>query len=71
MKIEVETKFNSDDYVWTIIDNEVVQGCIGEIVIKAFCNDISLVYNVAYNGHRTFREENKMFSSKEELIASL
>ena len=69
----IETKFNVGEWVYTLEDDKIVKEQI--IVIKTWCNDLKNTIGYLFSGDRIggdgWREEEKVFASKEELLKSL
>jgi len=69
----IKTKFNLNDEVWLIEDQQVKNGIIScidaRIILK---EDLLIVYGIRINNNSAIHStENKIFKTKEELIASL
>ena len=67
----IETKFNLDDFVWAILDNKIKKR---EIVRITSDNSIYSAPRLHYYlyGYATYHyNEDELFKTKEELIASL
>lgn len=72
--MKVETRFNINDAVWVISNNQVKEGYICEITFK--CKSLvggnEIIYNVVVGPSLSCtRTEDKVFASKEELLKSL
>lgn len=67
--MEIKTKFGVNELVYTLIDNEVKYTQILYINIAVAAGRTSITYSVL--GGHSFIDENKLFSTKEELLKSL
>lgn len=72
--MKVKTRFNINDTVWVIHENQVKEGYINEITFrcKSVIGENEIIYSVSI-GHSISctRTEGRVFASKEELIKSL
>lgn len=70
IKMQINTKFNINDEVYAIMRNKIQKYIIATIdIFIGLNNEIQIEYSV--NGDTGNWEEDKLFSSKEELIKSL
>ena len=72
--MKVETKYNLNQEVWFIEDDEVVKDIVLEIDYNINLTEESIRYYFKENKgdlFRRFKKENKVFTTKEELINSL
>lgn len=81
--MQIETKYNIGDKVYTIAQNKVTNFIIGRIDIKIDGKETSIVYTSKdiYEEYSLFsganeprnliRSEDKIFTSKEDLLKSL
>lgn len=69
----IETKFNVDNYIFIIEEYKIKQGVITCIQTQIIKGDIHtyITYSVKTNTGLMFLSEDKLFKTKEELIASL
>lgn len=67
--MEIKTKFNINDEIWTMADNKAVTGIIKSISINIISNKTEINYVMMFNNR--IREESKCFKTKEELLKSL
>lgn len=74
--MEVKTKFNLGDEVWTMENNKAVSGSIKELTINICINGkITIKYTIKVLWKSqiwdTTRYEEELFPTKEELLKSL
>mgnify|MGYP004643222565 FL=1 len=72
--MKIETRFNIDDRVWVIFNNQVKEGYINEITFKckSVVRENEILYNVVVGPSLSCtRTEGQVFASKEELLKSL
>ncbi len=72
--MKIETRFNIDDRVWVIFNNQVKEGYINEITFKCKLEirENEILYNVVVGPSLSCtRTEGQVFASKEELLKSL
>lgn len=72
--MKIETRFNIDDRVWVISNNQVKVGYINEITFKckSVVRENEILYNVVVGTSLSCtRTEGQVFASKEELLKSL
>lgn len=72
--MKVETRFNIQDAVWIISDNQVKRGHISEITFKckSIVGENEIIYSVVISPSISCtRTEGHVFASKEELLKSL
>lgn len=68
--MEVITKYNINDKVWLIIDNQAVRANITRVIISVESTDsCKISYSLNYGS--TEYPEDQLFSTKEDLIKSL
>jgi hypothetical protein len=68
--MDVKTKFNIGDYVFTVMDNKVWNFTINSIFIRVSNEKIIVEYKFVSN-ERLTRKEHELFTTKEELLKSL
>lgn len=72
--MKIETRFNIDDRVWVISNNQVKEGYINEITFKckSVVRENEILYNVVVGPSLSCtRTEGQVFASKGELLKSL
>lgn len=68
----ITTKFKYQDTVWFMNNNAVNNGKVIKVsTFSAFADPTRIFYGVSYPGNFMELIESKLFSTKEELIASL
>lgn len=68
--MEVITKYNINDKVWLIIDNQAVRADITRVIISAESTDSCKVSYSLNHGSIEYPED-QLFSTKEDLLKSL
>lgn len=68
--MEVITKYNINDKVWLIIDNQAVSANITRVIISVESTD-SCTVSYSLNYGSTEYSEDQLFSTKEDLLKSL
>ena len=69
--MEIKTKYNVGDKVYFLSNNAVVCLPIDTIRIEIDKNNNIIKYRISNNGTCEWRQEDKLFTTKEELLKSL